>query len=127
MPSLGSALLRSLALIAAWTQAQTEAQSHEPNAIPDPIDLTCDARTINYITHTLPQACLTSSWTSTAVSATPSDANSTSDASPDATQSDAPPPNTQSELPSPFPSHPQPAASTATPPKKEPEDAAAVR
>ncbi|KAI7772186.1 hypothetical protein LZL87_009349 [Fusarium oxysporum] len=121
MPSLGSALLRSLALIAAWTQAQTEAQSHEPNVIPDPIDLTCDARTINYITHTLPQACLTSSWTSTSVSATPSDANSTSDASPDSTQSDAPPPNTQSESPS----QPQPSASTATPAKEESEDAAA--
>ncbi|KAF5266484.1 hypothetical protein FOXYS1_2672 [Fusarium oxysporum] len=121
MPSLGPALLRSLALIAAWTQAQTEAQSHEPNAIPDPIDLTCDARTINYITHTLPQACLTSSWTSTSMSATPSDANSTSDASSDSAQSDAPPPNTQSESPS----QPQPSASTATPAKEEPEDAAA--
>ncbi|KAI1029798.1 hypothetical protein LB503_008299 [Fusarium chuoi] len=122
MPSLGSALLRSLALIAAWTQAQTEAQSHEPNVIPDPIDLTCDARTINYITHTLPQACLTSSWTSTAVSATPSGANSTPDASINSTQSDAPPPNTQSESPS--QSQPQPSASTATAAKDDPEDAA---
>ncbi|KAF5648276.1 sad1 unc [Fusarium sp. NRRL 25303] len=122
MPSLGSALLRSLALIAAWTQAQTEAQSHEPSVIPDPIDLTCDARTINYITHTLPQACLTSSWTSTSVSATPSAVNSTSDASPDSTQSDAPPPNTQSESPS--QSHSQPSASTATAAKDDPEDAA---
>ncbi|KAF5978047.1 sad1 unc protein [Fusarium bulbicola] len=123
MPSLGSALLRSLALIAAWTQAQTEAQSHEPSVIPDPIDLTCDARTINYITHTLPQACLTSSWASTSVSATPSDANSISDAPPDSTQSDAPPPNTQSESPS--QSQPQPSASSATPAKHESEDAAA--
>ncbi|RBA09884.1 hypothetical protein FPRO05_05820 [Fusarium proliferatum] len=123
MPSLGSALLRSLALIAAWTQAQTKAQSHEPNVIPDQIDLTCDARTINYITHTLPQACLTSSWTSTSVSATPSDANSTSDASPDSTQSDAPPPNTQSESPS--QSQSQPSVSTATAAKDDPEDAAA--
>ncbi|CCT69009.1 uncharacterized protein FFUJ_07943 [Fusarium fujikuroi IMI 58289] len=123
MPSLGSALLRSLALIAAWTQAQTEAQSHEPNVIPDLIDLTCDARTINYITHTLPQACLTSSWTSTSVSATTSDANSTSDASPDSTQSDAPPSNTQSESPS--QSQSQPSASTATAAKDDPEDAAA--
>ncbi|KAF5682386.1 SLP1 [Fusarium circinatum] len=123
MPSLGSALLRSLALIAAWTQAQTEAQSHEPSVIPDPIDLTCDARTINYITHTLPQACLTSSWASTSVSATPSDANSISDAAPDSTQSDAPPPNTQSESPS--QSQPQPSASSATPAKHESEDAAA--
>ncbi|KAF5614256.1 SLP1 [Fusarium subglutinans] len=123
MPSLGSALLRSLALIAAWTQAQTEAQSHEPSVIPDPIDLTCDARTINYITHTLPQACLTSSWASTSVSATHSDANSISDAAPDSTQSDAPPPNTQSESPS--QSQPQPSASSATPAKHESEDAAA--
>ncbi|KAI1032888.1 hypothetical protein LB504_006373 [Fusarium proliferatum] len=122
MPSLGSALLRSLALIAAWTQAQTEAQSHEPSVIPDPIDLTCDARTINYITHTLPQACLTSSWTSTSVSVTPSAVNSTSDASPDSTQSDAPPPNTQSESPS--QSQSQPSASTATATKDDPEDAA---
>ncbi|KAF5720013.1 sad1 unc [Fusarium globosum] len=114
MPSLGSSLLRSLALIAAWTQAQTEAQSHEPNVIPDPIDLTCDARTINYITHTLPQACLTSSWTSTSVSATPSDANSTSDASPDSTQSESP---SQSQS--------QASASTATAAKDDPEDAAA--
>ncbi|KAF5634568.1 SLP1 [Fusarium sp. NRRL 52700] len=125
MPSLGSALLRSLALIAAWTQAQTEAQSHEHNVIPDPIDLTCDARTINYITHTLPQACLTSSWTSTSVSATSSDANSTSDASPDSTQSDAPPPNTQSESSSQSQPQPQPSVSTATPAKDESEDAAA--
>ncbi|CVL01961.1 uncharacterized protein FMAN_08085 [Fusarium mangiferae] len=122
MPSLGSALLRSLALVAAWTQAQTEAQSHEPSVIPDPIDLTCDARTINYITHTLPQACLTSSWTSTSVSVTPSAANSPSDASPDSTQSDAPPPNTQSESPS--HSQSQPSASTATAAKDDPEDAA---
>ncbi|KAF5692447.1 sad1 unc [Fusarium denticulatum] len=125
MPSLGSALVRSLALVAAWTQAHTEAQSHDPSVIPDPIDLTCDARTINYITHTLPQACLTSSWTSTSVSATPSDANSTSDASPDSTQSDAPPPNTQSESPSQSQSQPQQSASTATPAKDESEDAAA--
>ncbi|KAH7244340.1 UNC-like C-terminal-domain-containing protein [Fusarium redolens] len=121
MPSLGSAVLRSLALITAWTQAQTQAQNHEPNVIPDPIDLTCDARTINYITHTLPQACLTSSWTSTSVGATPSDANSTAHAPPDSTQSDAPPPNTQSESQS----QPQSSASTATPAKDESEDAAA--
>ncbi|KAK2681710.1 hypothetical protein RAB80_003503 [Fusarium oxysporum f. sp. vasinfectum] len=55
------------------------------------------------------------------MSATPSDANSTSDASPDSAQSDAPPPNTQSESPS----QPQPSASTATPAKEESEDAAA--
>ncbi|KAF4336234.1 SLP1 [Fusarium beomiforme] len=118
MPSLGSAILRSLALITAWTHVQAE--SHESNAIPDPIDLTCDARTINYITHTLPQACLTSSWTSTSVSATLSAANATIDAASGSTQSNATPPNTQSESQS----HPQPSASAATPVEDELEDAA---
>ncbi|KAF9776167.1 hypothetical protein IL306_005686 [Fusarium sp. DS 682] len=118
MPSLGSAVLRSLALVTAWTHVQAE--SHEANAIPDPIDLTCDARTINYITHTLPQACLTSSWTSASVSATPSEANSTADASSDSIQSNAPPPKTQSESQS----QPKPSASTATPAGEESQDAA---
>ncbi|KAF4450602.1 putative protein SLP1 [Fusarium austroafricanum] len=123
MPSLGSTILRSLALATAWTQAHVQAQSPDPDFIPDPIDLTCDARTINYITHTLPQSCLTSSWTSTIASATPSEANSTADASSDSTQSDAPPPNTQSESQS----QPQPSASTATPGEAKSEDAAADR
>ncbi|KAJ4247209.1 hypothetical protein NW762_013348 [Fusarium torreyae] len=122
MPSLGSTILRILALTPAWTQAQ--AQSQDPNnSVPGPNDSTstvssCDARTINYITHTLPQSCLTSSWTSTSASTTPSAANSTADASSNTTQSDAPPPSAQSE------SQSQQSASTATPAKDESQDAA---
>ncbi|KAF4963893.1 hypothetical protein FSARC_8146 [Fusarium sarcochroum] len=122
MPSLGSTILRFLALTPAWTQAQ--AQSHDPNSsVPGPNDSTstvssCDARTINYITHTLPQSCLTSSWTSTSASTTPSAANSTADASSNTTQSDAPPPSAQSE------SQSQQSASTATPDQDESQDAA---
>ncbi|KAM0212443.1 hypothetical protein ACHAQI_004841 [Fusarium lateritium] len=116
MPSLGSTILRILALTPTWTQAQ--AQSQDPgNAVPGLNESTssttvstCDARTINYIIHTLPQSCLTSSWTSTSTTAspTPSASNSTADASSNTTQSDAPPLNTQSE------SQSQQPASTAT-------------
>ncbi|KAM5353743.1 hypothetical protein ACJ41O_000393 [Fusarium nematophilum] len=104
MPSLGSSILRLLALSSAWTP-HSQAQSPDPaqpsdsttttttttsspsSSTPPPSTPstvpTCDARTINYITHTLPQSCLTSSWTSTA---TPSSANSSSaDASSDVT------------------------------------------
>lgn len=91
-PSLGSTVLRLLAISSAWTpptQAQSQAQGQEPNRA-DPSTSTtvsfCDARTINYITHTLPQSCLTSSWSS----ATPSAANSTADVSSNVTTSDAP-------------------------------------
>ncbi|SPJ72044.1 uncharacterized protein FTOL_01772 [Fusarium torulosum] len=113
MPSLGSTILRILALTPAWTQAQ--AKSHDPaNAVPalnessSTTVSTCDARTINYIIHTLPQSCLTSSWTSTTASATSSAPNSTADASSNTTQNDAPPHNAQSE------SQSQQSASTAT-------------
>ncbi|KAH7262690.1 UNC-like C-terminal-domain-containing protein [Fusarium tricinctum] len=116
MPSLGSTILRILALTPALTQAQAQSHSHasDPgNAVPTLNESssttvsTCDARTINYIIHTLPQSCLTSSWTSTTASATPSAPNSTADAS-NATQSDAPPHNAQRE------SQSQQPASTAT-------------
>ncbi|RGP67538.1 sad1 unc [Fusarium longipes] len=93
MPSLGTFIWRALAFSSVLIQVG--AQSHDPShTASSPIDLsstvsTCDARTINYITHTLPQSCLTSSWTSTASSATPSLSNSTSDTSSEPTQSDA--------------------------------------
>ncbi|KAM0340333.1 hypothetical protein ACHAPU_010546 [Fusarium lateritium] len=126
MPSIGSTILRILALTPAWTQAQS--QSHEPNnAVPGLNDSTstlsststvstCDARTINYIIHTLPQSCLTSSWTSTTASATPSVVNSTDSPSSNTTQSDAPPPNAQSETQT------QQSASTATTAQDESQD-----
>ncbi|KAF4989807.1 hypothetical protein FGRMN_8899 [Fusarium graminum] len=128
MPSIGSTILRILALTPAWTQAQS--QSHESNnAVPGLNDSTstssststvstCDARTINYIIHTLPQSCLTSSWTSTTASATPSVTNSTESPSSNTTQSDAPPPNAQSEP------QPQQSASAATTAQDESQDAA---
>ncbi|KAJ4317710.1 hypothetical protein N0V84_007229 [Fusarium piperis] len=91
-PSLGSTVLRLLAISSAWTpptQVQAQAQNQEPNRADSSTSTTvssCDARTINYITHTLPQSCLTSSWSS----ATPSTANATADASSNVTRSDAP-------------------------------------
>ena len=44
------------------------------------LNATCPSRTVNYITHGLPQQCLTSSWRSTSTSLT---ANSTDDTGPD--------------------------------------------
>ncbi|VUC23282.1 unnamed protein product [Clonostachys rosea] len=44
------------------TQHQTQRSTITNNA--SSTVATCEARTINYITHTLPQSCLTSSWTS---------------------------------------------------------------
>lgn len=89
-PSLGSTVLRLLAISSAWTPpTQAQAQSQEPNRADSSTSTTvssCDARTINYITHTLPQSCLTSSWSS----ATPSAANATADAPSNVTSSDAP-------------------------------------
>lgn len=42
-----------------------------------PVTEVCESRTINYITHTLPQQCLRTSWTSTpATAASPTDADS---------------------------------------------------
>lgn len=122
MPSLGTIIWRTLAFSSAFVQVH--AQSHAPNnTAPSPSDSTttissCDARTINYITHTLPQLCLTSSWTSTTPSVTPSQANSTGDASSNSTQSDAPLLNAQSE------SQSQHSASTATPEQDKSQDAA---
>ncbi|KAF5679832.1 sad1 unc [Fusarium heterosporum] len=128
MPSIGSTILQILALTPAWTQAQS--QSHESNSAAPSLNdstltssststvSTCDARTINYIIHTLPQSCLTSSWTSTTASATPSVTNSTDSPSSKTTQSDAPPANAQSE------SQPQQSASTATTAQDESQDAA---
>ncbi|KAJ4159272.1 uncharacterized protein LMH87_008179 [Akanthomyces muscarius] len=46
------------------TQAETTLRSNYGGAITGTSQ--CEARTINYITHTLPQSCLTSSWSSTA-------------------------------------------------------------
>ncbi|KAJ4175115.1 hypothetical protein NW754_005534 [Fusarium falciforme] len=89
-PSLGSTVLRLLAISSAWTPpTQAQAQSQESNRADSSTSTTvssCDARTINYITHTLPQSCLTSSWSS----ATPSAANATADAPSNVTSSDAP-------------------------------------
>ncbi|RSL63980.1 hypothetical protein CEP53_004228 [Fusarium sp. AF-6] len=90
-PSLGSTVLRLLAISSAWTPpTQAQAQSQEPNRADSSTSTTtvssCDARTINYITHTLPQSCLTSSWSS----ATPSASNATADAPSNVTSSDAP-------------------------------------
>lgn len=49
------------------TQAETAPRSNYGGAITGTSQ--CEARTINYITHTLPQSCLTSSWSSTAAAA----------------------------------------------------------
>ncbi|KAM3504076.1 hypothetical protein MY10362_003782 [Beauveria mimosiformis] len=46
------------------TQAETAPRSSSGGSITGTSQ--CEARTINYITHTLPQLCLTSSWSSTA-------------------------------------------------------------
>ncbi len=46
------------------TQAETTPRSNYGGPITGTSQ--CEARTINYITHTLPQSCLTSSWSSTA-------------------------------------------------------------
>ncbi|OAR00358.1 hypothetical protein LLEC1_00296 [Akanthomyces lecanii] len=46
------------------TQAETTPRSNYGGALTGTSQ--CEARTINYITHTLPQSCLTSSWSSTA-------------------------------------------------------------
>ncbi|KAM0428197.1 hypothetical protein ACHAPT_007098 [Fusarium lateritium] len=88
-PSLGSTVLRLLAISSAWTPpTQAQAQSQESNRADSTTSTvsSCDARTINYITHTLPQSCLTSSWSS----ATPSAANATSGTPSNVTSSDAP-------------------------------------
>ncbi|KAF4467583.1 sad1 unc, partial [Fusarium albosuccineum] len=100
-------------------QAQAPAPAHDPSR-PGSSDSTtstvssCDARTINYITHTLPQSCLTSSWTS----ATPSATNATADASSEVTNSDAPASSAETE------SQPSQPASTDAVPEDNAQDAA---
>ncbi|KAL6921469.1 hypothetical protein ACHAPO_004832 [Fusarium lateritium] len=122
MPSLGTITWRILAFSSLFIQVR--AQSSDPNnTAPSPIDSittvsSCDARTINYITHTLPQSCLTSSWTSSTATSTPSLSNSTSDTSSEPTQSNPASSTVLSESQSQQPS------STAIPPKDESPDAA---
>ncbi|OBS28668.1 hypothetical protein FPOA_02606 [Fusarium poae] len=122
MPSLGTITWRILAFSSLFIQVR--AQSSDPNnTAPSLIDSistvsSCDARTINYITHTLPQSCLTSSWTSSAATYTPSLSNSTSDTSSESTQSHPTSSTVLNESQSQQPS------STATPPKDESQDAA---
>ncbi|CAG1961208.1 hypothetical protein SNK03_002999 [Fusarium graminearum] len=123
MPSLGTTTWRILAFSSLVIQVHAQS-SHPNNTAFSPIDSTstvssCDARTINYITHTLPQSCLTISWTSSTTTSTPSLSNSTSDTSSDPAQSNAP----SSSVLSDSQSQPQP-SSTATPPKDESQDAA---
>ncbi|KAJ4133730.1 hypothetical protein NW768_005318 [Fusarium equiseti] len=121
MPSLGTIFWRTLLFSTAYIQVY--AQSHDPNnTASGPIDSTftvssCDARTINYITHTLPQSCLTSSWTSTTPSSVPSSSNSTTETSSASIQSDTPSPNVQGE------SQSQQPPSTASPARDESQDA----
>ncbi|KAI1071238.1 hypothetical protein LB507_009477 [Fusarium sp. FIESC RH6] len=125
MPSLGTILWRTLLFSTAYIQVY--AQSHDPNNTASiPIDSTftvstCDARTINYITHTLPQSCLTSSWTSTTTTPTSvsSSSNSTTESPSASIQSDTPSPNVQGESQS----QSQQPPSTATPAQDESQDA----
>ncbi|KAH7193394.1 UNC-like C-terminal-domain-containing protein [Fusarium flagelliforme] len=120
MPSLGTIFWRTLLFSTAYIHVY--AQSHDPNNTASiPIDSTftvssCDARTINYITHTLPQSCLTSSWTSTTPSSVPSSSNSTTESSSASIKSDTPSPNVQGE------SQSQQPPSTATPAQDESQD-----
>ncbi|KAF4976457.1 hypothetical protein FZEAL_6895 [Fusarium zealandicum] len=90
MPSLGSTILQLLAFTSVWTPP-IQAQDHDPNRTDSTSTVSsCDARTINYITHTLPQFCLTSSW----ASATSPTANATADG---VTTSNAPASSTETK------------------------------
>jgi len=54
-------VLRSLITLLAFYIQGTFSEHERPAAISPPSNGTCPARTVNYITHTLPQLCLTSS------------------------------------------------------------------
>ena len=56
-------LLRSLVVLVAFCTRGTFSQHERPAAVSSSFNATCPARTVNYITHTLPQLCLTSSRT----------------------------------------------------------------
>ncbi|KAF7545905.1 hypothetical protein G7Z17_g8796 [Cylindrodendrum hubeiense] len=62
-------ILRSITVILTWasyTGAEVHASSTTRQAESTSAATTCDAITINYITHSLPQSCLTSAWSSSA-------------------------------------------------------------
>lgn len=92
MPSPVSALVRFLVYSSLWA-SPVRADGRELNRtrsaeLPNTVS-SCDARTINYITHTLPQFCLTSTWTSAASTPISTQSNTTSTES---KEHDAPPP-----------------------------------
>lgn len=62
----------------ASSSSSSSSSSPSPSPSPSPSSNLCEARTINYITHRLPQSCLTSSWTSSRSSLSqPSASNAT--------------------------------------------------
>ncbi|KAK7409046.1 hypothetical protein QQX98_008807 [Neonectria punicea] len=88
MPSPWPPVLRSVALISLWTlrtDAAADSHNHSRQSDSTSVATTCDAITINYITHSLPQSCLTSTWTKVG----PSTVDSTINATLDAAESDA--------------------------------------
>lgn len=67
MPSPWLSILQPIAFISvciSFAHADIDAQSRTGQPQATPAATTCDAITINYITHSLPQSCLTSTWSS---------------------------------------------------------------
>lgn len=67
MSSSWLSILQPIVFISIWSSfahADIDAQSRTGQPQATPTATTCDAITINYITHSLPQSCLTSTWSS---------------------------------------------------------------